>query len=542
MKSIILKLTLVVILFFSFINMKNSETDNIKKKVNQFTEVKLITDLSVLDPEEKKILPYLFKVADIMDSLFWIQAFGDKNLLLNKNYDTYTKEFIKLNYGPWERLNGNKPFVPGYGEKPAGANFYPDDITKNEFEELNDTSKLSYYTMIRRDKKGTLVVIPYHIFFKDALKRASDLLLNASKMAKDKGLKEYLKLRAYALITDEYFESDTAWMNMKTNQIDFVVGPIENYEDELYGSKTSFEAYILIKDMVWSKRLDKYTSLLSRLQNDLPVESKYKQESPGSNSELAAYDVVYYAGDCNAGAKTIAINLPNDERVHVTKGTRRLQLKNTMKAKFDSILIPISKLLISENQIKNVTFDAFFENVMFHEVAHGLGIKETINGKGTVREALKEQYSAIEEGKADILGLYMVTKLNEWSELNNDLTSNYVTFMAGIFRSIRFGASSAHGKANLLRYNFFKEKGAFTRYKNGTYEINTGKMKKAMEELSELIITIQGNGDYNEAIRIMNQYGNISDELKADLDKINKSDIPIDIRFIQGIEILGLNN
>ncbi len=257
---------------------------------------------------------------------------------------------------------------------------------------------------------------------------------------------------------------------------------------------------------------------------------------------MNAYDVVYYAGDCNAGSKTIAVNLPNDEEIQVKKGTRRSQLKNAMRAKFDKILVPISNTLIAEDQRKHITFDAFFGNTMFHEVAHGLGIKQTINGKGTVREALKDKFSALEEGKADILGLYMETKLYEKGEIKEgEVMDTYVTFLAGIFRSVRFGASSAHGKANMLRFNYFAEKGAFTRdVNNGTYRVDFEKMKVAMNSLSTLIITLQGNGDYDAVTKLMEEKGSIGPELQKELDKLSGLGIPVDIVFEQGTEVLGL--
>jgi hypothetical protein len=329
--------------------------------------------------------------------------------------------------------------------------------------------------------------------------------------------------------------------DMKNNLIDIVIGPIENYTDQLFGYKSAHESFILIKDVEWSKKLAKYAQYLPELQKELPVEQKYKNEVPGSDAQLNAYDVIYYAGDCNMAGKTIAINLPNDENVQLKKGTRKLQLKNAMQAKFDKILVPISKILISEDQRKYVTFNAFFSNTMFHEVAHGMGIKNTINNKGTVRNALKEKFAAIEEGKADILGLYLVTKLNERGIFTEtDLMDNYVTFMAGIFRSVRFGASEAHGMANMLRFSYFLKKGAFTRHDDGTYSINLEKMKEASKGLTEKILKLQGDGNYDEVSKWVETDGKISPQLQADLDRVNKQGIPSDIYFEQGPEVVGL--
>ncbi|MBN2756277.1 MAG: Zn-dependent hydrolase, partial [Bacteroidales bacterium] len=440
----------------------------------------------------------------------------------------------------WERLNGNLPFIKTFGEKPKGANFYPADMTVEEFEALNDSEKTSLYTMIRRNKDGKLYVIPYHQFFEENIIKASKLLKQASEIAENQELKKYLNLRADALLTDNYFESDMAWMDMKTNGIDFVVGPIENYEDALFGYKAAHEAFILIKDREWSNKLAKFSKLLPELQKGLPVDDKYKAEEAGSNSDLNAYDVVFYAGDCNAGSKTIAINLPNDEKVQLAKGSRRLQLKNAMQAKFDKILVPIANVIIDESQRKHIKFKSFFENTMFHEVAHGLGIKNTLDGKGTVRDALKESYSTLEEGKADILGVYMVSKLIEMDELDSDLMDNYVTFMAGIFRSIRFGSASSHGKANLIRYNYFKEKNAFVKNPDGTYKVDFDKMTEAIASLSELIIKLQGDGDYNGTIKLMNEKAVIDADLQDDLDRISRAGIPRDIIFEQGLKTIGL--
>ncbi|MEX1054675.1 MAG: Zn-dependent hydrolase, partial [Rhodothermales bacterium] len=395
------------------------------------------------------------------------------------------RRYAGINYGPWDRLNDNEPFIVGVGPKPAGAQFYPPDMTKEEFQAAaaNDEALKGLYTLVRRSEDGVLNAIPYHVAFSVNVRRAADKIRQAARLAPSGALRTYLELRAEALLTDEYQESDLAWMEMKDNTIDVVIGPIETYEDALFGYKAAHETYVLVKDREWSSRLERYASLLPSLQRNLPVPDRFKQEMPGAESDLGAYDAIYYAGDANAGAKTIAINLPNDEEVQLRKGTRRLQLKNAMRAKFDEILVPISGALIVEDQQKHVTFDAFFGNTMFHEVAHGLGIKNTVTGRGTVREALREYYSALEEGKADILGLYMVTQLQNSGELNVDLMDNYVTFLAGIFRSVRFGAASAHGQANMVRFNFFKEHGAFERTPDGRYRVHQERMTEAMNAL-----------------------------------------------------------
>ncbi|MFO7843263.1 MAG: Zn-dependent hydrolase [Bacteroidales bacterium] len=520
---------------------KEANTD-MQKKVDEYAEVELTSDISHLSDNQKEMLGYLFEAAQLMDGIFWQEAYGNKEELLNSISDPAARKFVKINYGPWERLNDNKPFIEGFEEKPAGANFYPSDMTKEEFEALEANDKTSLYTLVRRNEKGELYTIPYHQAFNKETKKAVELIRKAAELAEDEGFKKYLTLRAQALETDEYYESDVAWMDMKSNDIDFIVGPIENYEDALFGYKAAHESFILIKDKEWSKKLDKFAAFLPQFQKDLPVPQEYKNETPGSDSDLGAYDAVYYAGDCNAGSKTIAINLPNDEQVRLDKGSRKLQLKNSMQAKFDQILVPISNIVIHPEQRKHVKFDAFFENTMFHEVAHGLGLGNTIDGEQTVREALKEYYTSIEEGKADILGLFIVDKLYKMGELTSgEVMDNYVTFMAGIFRSARFGIASSHGKANMMRFYFFQDKGAFFKDpETGTYRVDFEKMKAAMNELTEKILIIQGDGDFEQAKAWVEADGKIKEDLQKDLDKINEAGIPRDIIFKQGKEMLGL--
>ena len=508
-------------------------------KLEKYANFRLNSDVSHLSDNQKEMLKYLFETAEIMDNLYWKQNVGEKNAFLDSIEDNKVKRFAEINYGPWDELDNLKPFVKGWSTKPAGAQFYPQGMTKEEFEALDNADKKSQYTILKRTENGDLLVQWYHEAYKESIEKAAVLLEKASKLADNKAFGKYLALSAEALRTDDYFERDMAWLDIQNNDIDFVVGPIENYTDALFGYKAAFEAFILIKDKVWSDRLQKYTKFLPQLQKELPVDPKYKKDVPGSSVDLNAYDVVYYAGDCNNGSKTIAINLPNDERVQLQKGSRKLQLKNAMRAKFEKILVPISKVLISEGQRKHIKFDAFFANTMFHEVAHGMGVKNTITGKGTARIALKEQYSALEEGKADILGLYLVTKLNEMGEYKDvELLDNYVTFMASIFRSVRFGASSAHGKANMIRFNFFKEKGAFNKLEDGTYAIDLEKMKLAAKELTQIILKLQGDGDYEGTKKLIAEEGIIKEDLQKDLDRLTAAGIPIDVTFTQGYEKL----
>ncbi len=508
----------------------------------QYAEWPLTTDLSKLTEKEKQMLPLLIEAADQMEAIYWQTAYGDKEQLFEGITDSALLKYLSINYGPWDRLDANRPFLETAGPKPLGANFYPQDMTKSEFEALQDPRKTDWYSIVRRDEKGALKVIPYHEAYPEQIRKAASLLKQAAQLAEDEGLRNYLTLRSEALLTDDYLKSDLAWMDMKDNTLDIVIGPIETYEDALFGYKASHSGQILVKDKDWSKKLSLYAQYLPKLQENLPVPAAYKKEKANANPDMNAYDVIYYAGDCNAGSKNIAINLPNDPRVHAAKGSRKLQLKNSMQAKFDKMVVPIARLVIDPEQQKHIRFDAFFENTMFHEVAHGLGVKYTLQGNQDVRGALKDNYTSIEEGKADILGLFCITKLAEWGVIQNkDLMDNYVTFIAGIFRSCRFGAASAHGKANMMQFAHFIESGAITRDTDkGYYTIDFEKMKKDIEIIAGEYITLEGDGDYDKASQLIATKGIVSSILQKDLDRIAQAGIPKDIYFQQGLQTLGL--
>jgi hypothetical protein len=507
-----------------------------------YATVALTADLSDLSDARKKMIPMLIEASIIMDDLFWQQAYGSKESLLRALKNPNQRRFAEINYGPWDRLGNDEPFIEGFGPKPLGARFYPKDMTKAEFEAWDQEGKDGLYTLVMRNDEGGLELVPYHEMYKVQLSQAAWFLNAAAGMAEDPEFANYLRMRAAALVTDDFQASDMAWMDMKNNPIELVIGPIETYEDKLFGYRAAYESYVLLKDMAWSERLSRFAQYLPELQTGLPVPEAYRQEVPGSDADLNAYDVVYYAGHANAGAKTIAINLPNDEEVQLAKGTRRLQLKNAMLAKYNQILVPIAELLIAEDQRQHITFDSFFGNTMFHEVAHGLGIKNTLDGSSTVRHAMKDYASALEEGKADILGLYMVQKLREKGEITEgELMDDYVTFLAGIFRSVRFGASDAHGKANMIRFNFFEQAGAFSRDEaTGMYRVNVPEFEQAVQALSNRLLTLQGDGDYAAVDAFVAEMGGVSPQLQSDLDRLATAEIPVDIVFEQGVEVLGL--
>ncbi|MBB1116953.1 Zn-dependent hydrolase [Stenotrophomonas sp. W1S232] len=518
-----------------------AENTAMAERVARYAEVTLSADLSHLSEGDRRAVGLLIDAGQIIDGLFWQQVWGNRQDLLARTNDPATARYIDINYGPWDLLDGDKPFVDGIGPRPAGAGFYPADMTREEFAAAELPGKDSQYTLLRRDDAGKLVVVPYSVAYRAELEQVATLLRQAAGVASTPSFAHYLRLRADALLSDDYQASDMAWMDMKDSPIDVVIGPIESYQDRLFGTKTAFEAFVLVKDIAWSQKLARFAQHLPALQRGLPVDAKYKAEMPGTDADLNAYFAVYYGGDANAGAKTIAINLPNDEQVQLAKGSRRLQLENSMRAKFDTIMAPIAAELIAPAQMQHVTFDAFFENVMFHEVAHGLGIKNTLDGQGTVRQALGELYSAYEEGKADILGLYMISALGDMGELDKTKRmDNYVTFLAGIFRSVRFGASSAHGQANMVAFNYLAQAGAFSRDEQGHYAVDFDRMEKAVNDLSARILMLQGDGDRAGAQALLDSHGQIGTDLAADLARIEKAGIPVDIVLRQGRSELGL--
>lgn len=533
----------------------------------------LTTDLSSLSEVEKQTLRHLIDAAKVADEIFWQQAWGDKKLLLDRVKNDTLKRFIELNYGPWDRLNNNVPFVQGMGEKPKGAGFYPANITQTEWDQWNNPQKNNPYSVVKRDESGKLFSEPYHTAYREnMIEMVKHLSLAANTIRQeDERFANFLIERCNGLMQGEYNSSDIHWLGLLNNRLDIIIGPIENYEDEFQGIRTAFESYVMVRDMTWTQKLEKYVSLLPSLQQSLPVDAAYKPtlamnspqssmpagnadamvvieaplpgapDGPKPGSSLAVFDVIYYAGHNNAGSKTIAVNLPNDEKLQQEYGTRRSQLKNVMQAKFDNMVKPIAGLMLVEAQATKVNFDAFFNNVMFHEVAHGLGVKNTVDGKATVREALGADFSPIEECKADVLGLYMVTKLLETGELTGNIDDFYVTFVAGTFRSVRFGAASAHGKANMIIFNTLLSKGAVSRQKNGKYLVNVPEMKKIISNLAAELLTLQGDGNKAGVSNMLSTRAVISETLKADLVSIEKAGIPVDLIFEQGVNVLGLN-
>ena len=504
----------------------------LKEKVESYAVVEVKSPLyDALSENDKKIVDLFRQAGEIMDGLFWKQTFGDK-ALIEALPDGYAKAYAMINYGAWDHLDDNNPFIEGYGAKPLGCQYYPQDMTMEEWNSFNDPDKLSLYTVVRRDENGALKTVWYRDEYKEELEKVCALLEEAAALTTNEGMRNYLTERVKAFRTDDYLASDLAWMDMKDCNMDLVIGPIENYDDHLFEAKAAYECFILLKDETRSANLAKYVALLPELQKMLPCAPEYKTFVPGTSSDLNVYDAIYYAGDCNAGSKTIAINLPNDERVHAAKGARRLQLYNSMMAKFDKIMAPIGDVLMTPEQLKFLSPDAFFWNVTFHEVAHGLGVKQTVNGKGTVDAAMGSEKTTWEEAKADILGLFMVSKLIDMGEIT-DITKeqSIATFIAGIVRSVRFGFASSHGKANMMCYNYMEDHGAFTRNEEGKWVIDFEKAPAVIDSWANLILETQATGNFEFAQNYSSENASIREALAADIEKVNLAGIPRDIVF-----------
>ena len=504
----------------------------LKAKVESYAVVEVTSPLyDALSENDKKIVALFREAADIMDGLFWKQTFGDKaemEALTNE----YEKAYAMINYGPWDHMDNNNSFIAAYGAKPLGCQYYPQDMTMEEWNAFDDPNKLSLDTVIRRDENGALKTVWYRDEYKEELDKVCALMEQAIGLTENEGMRNYLIERVKAFRTDDYLASDLAWMDMKDCNMDFIVGPIENYDDHLFEAKAAYEAFILLKDEARSANLAKYVALLPTLQKMRPCAPEYKTFVPGTSSDLNVYDAIYYAGDCNAAGKTIAINLPNDERVHAAKGARRLQLYNSMMAKFNKIMKPIGDVLVSEDQLQHLSADAFFWNVTFHEVAHGLGVKHTVNGKGTVDAAMGSEKTTWEEAKADILGLFMVRELIKMGEIT-DITveESIATFIAGIVRSVRFGSASSHGKANMMCFNYMEDHGAFTRNAEGKYVIDFEKASAAIDSWSALILETQATGNFEFAQKYAAENASIREALAAEVALVNNAGIPRDIVF-----------
>ncbi len=521
-------------------NKTETEKSMLNERLEAFSPVTITTDISWLTDNQKKVVELLSKAGKIADELFWRQntydgiALRDSLAKIDAPEANELLRYIKIWYGPYDAMFGEKRFVGnGPDVRPAQGNLYPQDLTKEEFEEYiknNPDEKKdleSQYTVVVRDG-DKLKTIPYHEAYPEMLQMA-DLLDEAAKYADNPTLKNYLTLRAKAFRTDEYYESDMAWMDIKDNDIDVVIGPIENYTDAMFNYKTAFEGVVMIKDKEASKLLDMYKDNIDYFEHHLPYDKKYIRKSAGGGNILQVVNVYYFGGDCNGGTKTIAASLPNDPRVHATKGGKKSMYKNIMEAKFDKIVMPIAKAVMAEDLIPYCSKNSFTSFVTLHEVSHTLG-RGYVYGKKdlAVRKAFKERFSAIEELKADILGMYNHKHLLEKGLIDEEeMKRTIATYIPGLYRSIRFGAEEAHGKANVIQLNFLMEKGAIILDDNGKLTYNPDIFMDKVAELAGMVLTMQAEGNYEAGGELLEKYGQVSDITKKIIESL--SNIPRDL-------------
>ena len=489
-------------------------------------------DLSGITDNGKEVLNLYRWAADEADAIYWKQNFGDDMSVFSSITDPAEIEFIKVNYGPWNRID-NMPFVEGYRHKPDGACFYPEDMTDEEFAAIQDPAKGSPYTIIERDENGALKVVWYHDAYAEHVKKIANYLRAAADITIKPSVSEYLKKMADAVLTDDYYEANHAWLDMTDSKMDLVIGPNETIDDARYGLKASYGAYVLLKNIQRSVELSKLSSRLPELQASLPGEPEYHDFVPGQESNIFSCDVIYYGGYTNAGYKNIAINMPYDTRVQEELGTRTILFDNIIREKYNRTVFPAGMLLFEPEDQAHLDASAFYWGIVFREIAQGLGVKETINGKGEVSAALGAEALTIEKAKSNVLGTYLL--MNEVEEGSVDALimkrDVLVTFIANTIRSTRFGWADATGKANLIIYNYLTENGGIVRKVSGKYEIDQKAAEKAIEALGAEILRIQATGDHDAARNMCEKYGVVPSTIKADIVNLELEGIPVDIRF-----------
>ncbi|MEW5848649.1 MAG: hypothetical protein AB2A00_07530 [Myxococcota bacterium] len=520
----------------------------------RFAPVDLVVDVSTLPANEQKALARMVEAARVMDALFLRQVWaGNETMLLGLLGDSSPlgrarTDYFLLNMGPWSRLDHAAPFIPGAPIKPEGANFYPSDATKAEVEawlkalpEAERAHASGFFTTIRRTADGKLMAVPYSVEYQGELQHAARLLREAAALTTQPTLKAYLDKRAAAFLSNDYYASDVAWMELDAS-VEPTIGPYEVYEDEWFNYKAAFEAFITVRDDVETQKLTKFSARLQEIENNLPIDAKHRNPKLGALAPIRVVNQVMASGDGNRGVKTAAFNLPNDERVVKEKGSKRVMLKNVQEAKFKMVLVPIAAVALSSADQKSVAFDAFFTHILMHELMHGLG-PHNIKAGGkdtTVRAQLKETYSAMEEAKADISGLFALQYLVDKGALDKSMeTTMYTTFLASSFRTIRFGINEAHGKGQAIQLNYLLDKGAFVVGKDGTFSVNKAKVRDAVKALTREIMTIQAEGSYEKAKALIAKYAVIRPETQRVLDKLQT--VPVDIapRFVTADKLLA---
>ena len=547
LSSTLLLVLIAAITLFSSCSKKEKPTTEVKdefpsisERLSMYTRTEIKTDLSFLTERERLLVLKLIEAGKIADEIFWKQsspeaiAVRDSLKSLKTDDGKQLFEYAMINYGPYDRILEGKRFVgSGPETKPPMAGYYPQDITKDEFEKYvaahpdeKEALEGQYSVVVRKGDK--LEAVPFHKAYPET-ERMAQLIDEAARLADNPSLKNYLTLRAKALRTDDYFDSDMAWMDLKDNNVDVVIGPIENYEDGLFNYKTAHECAVVVKDVEGTKLLQMFKKHIDAFEHALPIEKKYIRETAGSGNILEVVNIVYFGGDFQAGVKTIAASLPNDPRVTQVKGGKKQMYRNMMEAKFKGILIPIADRILAPELLPQVDMKAFTSFVTLHEVSHTVGRGFVYgNDSLSVRRALKERYSAIEECKADVLGMYNnKVLLAEKAVTEEYLKKSIVTYVAGLYRSLRFGAEEAHGKANLIQLNFLREKNIVLLNPQGKIAIDEGNFMRVLEELVRTVVTIEAEGDYAAAGKLIEKYGTMNPEIQRLVDLLK--DIPRDL-------------
>ena len=520
--------------------------------IARFAPVEIGADITALPAGEAAALAKMVEAARLMDGLFLQQVWaGNPSLLVQLAADRTPLGQARLHYflinkGPWSRLDHDTPFVPGVPAKPPTANFYPGDATKEEIEKWIDTlpeaeqkAAVGFFTTIRRSPDGKLVVVPYTQEYLNTLVRASSLLREASALTTQPSLQKYLDARAAAFLTNDYYTSDVAWMELDAS-IEPTIGPYEVYEDEWFNYKAAFEAFITLRDDAETKKLATFGSHLQGLENALPFDPKYRNPKLGALAPIRVVNVVFTAGDANRGVQTAAFNLPNDDRVIREKGSKRVMLKNVQEAKFNKVLLPIAKVALAPADQARVSFDAFFTHILMHELLHGLG-PQVVHGTTTpLRQALKENYSTIEEAKADISGLWALERLASQNAIDPNIGKNmYVTFLASMFRSIRFGVNEAHGRGIAIQLNWMLDNGAIKVAADGTFAVDETKIRDAVAKLTGEILTIEAEGSYDKAADLVKRLGVVRPDVQRVLDRLKGVPVDIEPKFVTAEKLTG---
>ena len=512
-------------------------------KIRRFAPTVLTANTARLSPKDRQALQKIIAAARLLDPLFLRQVWsGNDTLKAKLERDKSVLGRMRLHYflindGPWSRLDENEPFIDGVPPKPPQANYYPDDITKEKFNSwLNTLSAAEkekatgYFYTIRRDASGKLKTVPYSEEYRESLEPAAKLLREAAALTSNPTLRDFLNKRAAAFASNDYYDSDVAWMDLDA-PIDVTIGPYETYEDELFGYKAAFEAYVTLRDEAESAKLTKFSQYLQELEDNLPIDPKYRNPKLGAGSPIRVVNEVFSSGEGNNGVQTAAFNLPNDERVVKEKGSKRIMLKNVQDAKFQKTLIPISRVVLTPAQQRDLAFEAFFTHILTHELMHGLGPHNiTVNGQPTtVRLQLKDKYSSIEEAKADVTGLWALQYLIDKGVVDKSMQRTlYTTYLASMFRSVRFGITESHGRGVAMQFNYFTDEGAIKfDERTGKFSVDESKIRDAVRKLTNELLTIEAEGSYDKAKAILDKYAVIRPPMKSALDRLKS--VPVDI-------------